>query len=117
MIVVLRLSIDLILEKNGGHPHPLNLLALLSLTQLVVLKSHVLSKNAATFQCRFLCMLKYTKLLQSFSSNRNPKRIWKMDLKWCWICNSKMWSVVSPFCLDFYNKCFLSLNFSISLMN
>jgi hypothetical protein len=43
------------------------------------------------------------------------RRIWKMNLRWCWICNSKMWSMVNAFCLDFYNKCFLWRNLSLGL--
>jgi hypothetical protein len=71
---VLWLSIVSILEKNGNHPRPLNLLPPLFLDQLLVLKSHVLLKNAAISWFHFLCMLKYTKLLQSFSPNYNLEK-------------------------------------------
>jgi hypothetical protein len=39
------------------------------------------------------------------------------NLEWCWICNSRMRSLVSPLMLAFYSKCLLLLHFPFLFMN
>jgi hypothetical protein len=96
LIMVLELLFVSIFEGNGGHPCPcpLNLSTPLSLDQLVVLKSHILSEIATTSRHHFLCMLKYVKLFQFFSSYHNLEIGLEMVLD----SHSRMQNVI---CLNF----------------